>query len=213
MSGWPRSAAWPRAPYRGPLAPWQAQRPRCRPGRCPAAREPCPTCPLPALKGPCPLPAPTGAVKRLRPLKAPRPSALIIPHGSRRCWVGRAEVPQASPKGPGKYLRPLRGHRYLRQGGDIQLPLKGTAPPLGSNDRLKASPRTYPRELRGPRRGLSLTAASPRALGERCRFCPSSASPSLPFREPAGLGGGGEGVSFGLRESEPARPFGPNRRG
>lgn len=213
MSGWPRSAAWPRAPHRGPLAPWQAQRPCHRPGRCPAAREPCPTCPLPALKGPCPLPAPTGAMKRLRPLKAPRPSALLIPRGSRRCGVGRAEVPQASLKGPGKYLRLLRGHRYLTQGGSIQLPLKGTAPPFGSNDRLKASPRMRPRSCVDPGGVYLGRLHPPRALGERCQFCPSSASPSLPFREPAGLGGGGEGVSFGLRESEPARPFGPNRRG
>lgn len=173
MSGWLRAVAWPRAPRRGPLAPWQAQRPRRRPGRCPAAREPCPTCPLPALKGPCPLPAPTGAVKRQRPLKAPRPSALIIPHGGWRCWVGRAEVPQASLKGPGKYLRPLRGHRYLTQGGSNQLPLKGTAPPFGSNDRLRASPRMYPREAAWTPEGSILDGCIPKGVGR--------AMPLLPF--------------------------------
>lgn len=49
-------------------------------------------------------------------------------------------------------------------------------------------------------------AAPPRALGERCRFCPSSSSPLLPFRESAGLGGGREGVSVGLRDSSLPAP-------
>lgn len=96
------------------------------------------------------------------------------------------------------------------RGGSSQLLLKGTTPPFGSNDPLRASPRMYPWELQGSRRGLSLTALPPRALGERCCFCLPSSSPSLPFWEPAGLGGGGEGVSVGIRVSEPTRPFGPS---
>lgn len=72
-------------------------------------------------------------------------------------------MPQAPLKGPGKYPReylpPLPGHSYLTRVGSSQLPLKGTAPPFGSKDRLRASPRMYPREMRGPPRGLSFTAA------------------------------------------------------
>lgn len=202
MSGRPRPAARPRAPRRGPLAPWQARRPRRRPGRSPAAGEPCPTCPLPALKGPCPLPAPTPAAGRLRPLKAPRPAAPILSRGGWHCRVGRAEVPQAPLKGPGKcpreYLPPLRGHRYLR-GGErreeaASCLLKGQLRPLGAMIRLWASPRMYPWELGGegwePSRGPFLTAAP------QGRWA-SSASSALPphlLHFPFGSQRGWEGV-------------------
>jgi hypothetical protein len=67
---------------------------------------------------------------------------------------------------------------------------------------LRASPRMYPWEPRRPPEGTIFGAVPQRRCGERCRVWPSSPFP-LPFREPARLGGGGEGVSVGLESPSP----------
>lgn len=122
-------------------------------------------------------------------------------------------MPPAPLKGPRKcpreYPSPLGGHRYLTGLEAASCLLKGQLHPSGAMTRLRASSRICPRDLRGSPRGPILDSCSPRALGELCHFCRSSPTSPLPFREPAGLGGGGEGVSVGLGESEPALPFGP----
>lgn len=73
---------------------------------------------------------------------------------------------------------------------------------MGAVTRLRASPRMYPWKVRGPPRRPSLTAA-PQGRWARDAASALPPPPPLPFREPAGLGGGGEGVSAGLGESEP----------
>lgn len=110
-------------------------------------------------------------------------------------------MPQAPLKGPRKYpreyLSPLPGHRYLTRVGSSQLPLKGTASPFGSNDRLRASPRMYPRELRGPPRGLSFTAAP---QGRWATDAASALPPPLhfPFGSLQGWVGAGRASPSGL---------------
>lgn len=60
----------------------------------------------------------------------------------------------------------------------------------------------YPWKVRGPPKRPSLTAA-PQGRWARDAASAFPPPPPLPFREPVGLGGGGEGVSAGLGESEP----------
>lgn len=202
-----------------PSSPWEAVSTLAGtatlppPGAQPGRRGTLPDVPAAGLKGPVPAPCPHPGRGEAAPLKGAAP---VRPHPPARglALQGRAGRGAAgASKGTGKVSAgvppSLPGLRYLTGVGSSQLPLKGTAPPFGSNDQLRASPKDVSSGAAGTPEGTILDGCTPRTLGERCRFCPSSSSPSLPFRELAGLGGGGEGVSVGLGESEPALPFGP----
>lgn len=137
MSGWPQPAAQPRPPRRGMLAPWQARCPP-PPGAQPGSRGTLPDVPAAGLKGPVPSPCPHPGRGEAAPLKGAAP---VRPHPSSGglALQGRAGRGAAGAlKGPEKVSAgvPISPRRASLPDGvrSSQLPLKGTAPPFGSND-------------------------------------------------------------------------------
>lgn len=101
------------------------------PAAQPGSLEPCPTCPLPALKGPCDSQPPPGR-GRLRPLKAPRPRTPIFPAwAARRAGEGWGGAPGTRSVGAPTF--PVRTSPPGPGGGGPQ-PLKETAMPGGGDD-------------------------------------------------------------------------------
>lgn len=187
--------------------------PRAQPGR----RGTLSDVPAAGLKGPVPAPCPHPGRGEAAPLKGAAPVRPHLPsrglalrgragRGATGALKGTGKVSGGAPTSPPRASLPDRGV------GAASCLLKRQLRPLGAMARLRASPRMYPRELRGPLRGPSLTAAP---QGRWASSAASALPPPLlhfPFESLRGWVGAGRASPSGSGSPSLPSPSALSRR-